>query len=113
MYIAYDRMAYLGKKDSALRMTFDKNIRSREDSLRLQDGYEGRLLLDKEYRLLEIKVAGAFPIEIARILSELEIYPVSFSKYGNIYKSKMKDCAAGIACQSQQENDYMYEYSMA
>lgn len=113
MYIAYDRMAYLGKKDSALRMTFDKNIRSREDSLRLQDGDEGRLLLDKEYRLLEIKVAGAFPIEIARILSELEIYPVSFSKYGNIYKSKMKDCAAGIACQSQQENDYMYEYSMA
>ena len=97
MYIAYDRMAYFGKKDSALRMTFDKNIRSREDSLRLQDGDEGRLLLDKEYRLLEIKVAGAFPIEIARILSELEIYPVSFSKYGNIYKSKMKDCAAGLA----------------
>lgn len=102
-----------GRKIQRLELTSDKNIRSREDSLRLQDGDEGRLLLDKEYRLLEIKVAGAFPIEIARILSELEIYPVSFSKYGNIYKSKMKDCAAGIACQSQQENDYMYEYSMA
>lgn len=86
MYIAYDREAYFGKEDSSIRITFDKNIRSREEDLQLEQGDAGRLLLERGYRLMEIKISGAFPVWMAKILSELEIYPTSFSKYGNIYK---------------------------
>lgn len=89
MYIAYDREAYFGKEDNALRITFDQNIRSREEDLQLELGDAGKLLLDSEYRLMEIKVSGAFPMWLAHILSELEIYPTSFSKYGNIYKQNV------------------------
>lgn len=89
MYIAYDREAYFGKEDNALRITFDRNIRSREEDLQLELGDAGKLLLDREYRLMEIKVSGAFPMWLAHILSELEIYPTSFSKYGNIYKQNV------------------------
>ena len=35
---------------------------------------------------MESKILGATPLWFTRILSELAIYPVSFSKYGNIYK---------------------------
>ena len=35
--------------------------------------------------LMEIKIPGAAPLWLARTLSELEIFPVSFSKYGICY----------------------------
>ena len=44
-----------------------------------------RILPENTY-LMEIKVPGAMPVWLARILSELEIRPVSFSKYGVAYK---------------------------
>ena len=34
---------------------------------------------------MEIKVTDAMPLFLARKLSELEIFPVSFSKYGRAY----------------------------
>lgn len=89
LYIAYDREAYFGKEDESLRITFDKNIRSREKGLKLELGDEGKQLLEDGWRLMEIKVSQAFPMWLAAILSELSIYPVSFSKYGNIYKQQM------------------------
>lgn len=39
---------------------------------------------------MEIKSCGAMPIGLARALSEMQIYPVSFSKYGNVYKNMMR-----------------------
>lgn len=113
MFIAYDRMAYFGKSDSSLRMTFDKNIRSREDFLELEYGDAGKLLMDKTYRLLEIKVSGAFPMEIARILSELEIFPVSFSKYGNIYRQKIVSRAPVVREVEEKNAVYDLGYNMA
>lgn len=86
MYIAYDREAYFGRENPGLRITFDRNIRSREEDLQLELGDAGKLLLDKGSRLMEIKAENAMPIWLVHILSELEIYPVSFSKYGTIYK---------------------------
>jgi hypothetical protein len=35
---------------------------------------------------MEIKIPGAMPLWMSRMLSELEIYPASFSKYGACYK---------------------------
>lgn len=92
VYIAYDRIAMQGIQDKELRITFDTNIRSRFEDLELTMGDSGRLLLPKGSYLMEIKAAGAMPLWLARTLSELMIMPVSFSKYGNVYKRKLTDC---------------------
>lgn len=88
LYLAYDRMAYVGTGDSSLRLTIDQNIRSRKEHLDLTYGDEGECL-DKDGYLMEIKVPAAYPLWLARLLSELKIYPVSFSKYGTIYKESI------------------------
>lgn len=93
LYLAYDREAYFGKEDPNLRITFDKNIRSREEDLLLEMGDAGKLLLGRELRLMEIKVGGAFPMWLSKALSELGIYQVSFSKYGSIYKQNARRLA--------------------
>lgn len=86
LYLAYDRVAYFGKIEPDIRITFDHNIRSREYDLSLEKGDQGVLLLDEDKYLMEIKVPKAMPIWLADTLSKLGIYPSSFSKYGNIYK---------------------------
>lgn len=88
IYIAYDRTAWYGKEDGEFRMTFDSHIRSRRDHLSLSFGDEADELFDQDYKLLEIKAVGAYPIWLVKILEELSIYPVSFSKYGTIYKKE-------------------------
>lgn len=89
VFLAYDRYSYKGKDDSNFRITFDKNIRSRTDNLYLENGDNGMLLLDKNCYIMEVKTLGAYPLWFARILSELNIYPTSFSKYGNVYKKQI------------------------
>ena len=41
MYIGYDRTAWAGTEDPALRITFDRNIRWRRDRLTLDAGDDG------------------------------------------------------------------------
>jgi len=92
IYLAYDRQAYRAKEYPQLRITFDRNIRSRWQDMTLQSD-DGTQLLDtgtEQYRLMEIKSDGALPVEFAMVLSKLKIFPVSFSKYGNIYLSNRK-----------------------
>lgn len=89
VFLAYDRYSYKGKDDSNFRITFDKNIRSRTDNLYLENGDNGILLLDKNCYIMEVKTLGAYPLWFAQILSELNIYPTSFSKYGNVYKKQI------------------------
>jgi len=91
VYLAYDRMAYYGKEDGELRLTVDQRIRSRERALDLRAGDEGELLFEEERYLMEIKVPEAYPLWLAHLLSELEIYPVSFSKYGMYYKKRTEE----------------------
>lgn len=86
IYIAYDRMALFGNEDIALRITFDQNILFRESLLDLSKGNWGKPLLQPGKVLMEIKIPGAMPLWLSRILTGLELYPTSFSKYGNIYK---------------------------
>ena len=91
LYLAYDRTAWYGKKDKELRITFDSNIRSRRENLSLGCGDKAGLLYEKEYYLLEIKASGAYPLWLAKALTDLSIYPASFSKYGAIYKKELKE----------------------
>lgn len=86
IFIAYDREAYFDEKDESFRMTFDRNIRSRECDVRLENGDYGEKLFKEDYLLMELKTNGAIPLWLVKNLSELKIYPTSFSKYGEIYK---------------------------
>ncbi len=86
VFLAYDREAFFGRENRDIRITFDRNIRSRDYNLDLALGDYGELLLADDIYVVEIKVPEAMPLWLSEILSQLEIYPQSFSKYGNAYK---------------------------
>lgn len=86
VYLAYERIAFYGKEDSEFRITFDMNIRAREFNLDLCKGSYGIPLLEKGQMLMEIKIPGAMPAWMSHMLSELRIYPISYSKYGAYYQ---------------------------
>ena len=92
VYLAYDRVAYVGEDDPEIRITIDRNIRSRMHRLEL--GYDGECQnLNPDTYLMEIKVPVSYPVWLADLLCNLQIYPVSFSKYGSVYKNAV---SAGI-----------------
>ena len=91
LFLAYDRLSYYDKDNVDFRITFDKNIRSREDNLKLELGDKGKLYFDDDMYMMETKVLNSYPIWFTKILSELKIYPISFSKYGSIYSNKVKE----------------------
>ena len=82
-----DRLALYGKDDPELRITFDFKLRWRDYNLDLAQGSLGQNLLPPDQCLMEIKARQAIPIWLARLLSERELYPCSFSKYGICYKN--------------------------
>lgn len=83
--LAYDRVALYDKEDQTLRITLDRNIRWRTDRLSLSHGSDGSILLPDNSTLMEIKVHGAMPVWLTRLLAENSLYPTSFSKYGVWY----------------------------
>ncbi len=85
MILSYDRIAFFGKDDPNLRITFDKNILFRDYDLDLSLGAYGREVLPVGTRLMEIKIPDAMPVWLAQRLSEQSIFPTSFSKYGSAY----------------------------
>ena len=90
MAILYTRTAYIGSTDPLLRLTFDENIRWRQTDLRLTAAPAGSPLLEEGQRLMEVKLPSAMPLWMAALLSDLQIYPVSYSKYGNAYKEYLQ-----------------------
>lgn len=90
MCICYDRIAMIGTKDAEFRVTFDRNITWNDKCTDLRKAGEGRKLLKNGQCLMEIKVSNSMPMGLARKLSELKIFPVSFSKYGSGYADMMK-----------------------
>ena len=90
VFIGYDREAYAGAKgveNPDLRITFDTNLRYRDDHLDLREGDGGSALLEDGTVLMEIKIPGTAPLWLARLLSENDIHMTSFSKYGTYYKN--------------------------
>lgn len=88
IYVGYNRESYKGKEEKELRITFDSNLRSRRDNLRLEKGSEGNLYFEEPHYIMEIKALGSYPLWLAKILSEEKLYRIGFSKYGNIYKKE-------------------------
>ena len=96
LFLAYDRTAYFDRNDSSLRITFDRDIRTRRTELSLETGDFGEPLLQPGIRLLEIKTKDRLPKWLSALLSAYDIYPASFSKYGTeYYKNIMEDHVEG------------------
>ena len=97
VFIACDREAYRAKEDQELRITFDRDIRWRDTDLDLTAGSHGELLTQPGQVLMEVKIPGAAPLWLARILSELELFPRNFSKYGTCYRENiLKETIDGV-----------------
>ena len=88
IFIGYDRLSYYDKDNLNFRITFDTNLRSRNDELQLELGDNGNLY-NKDIYIMEIKSLGNIPLWLTKVLSEMKIYPNSFSKYGEIYKKQV------------------------
>lgn len=89
--IAYERVALTGRASDALRITFDYHVRFRTWQLDPQYGNSGTELLSGLY-LMEIKIPGAIPVFLARILEETGVHPARFSKYGAAYQNYIATC---------------------
>lgn len=85
VYIAYDRIGYVGKDDDQFRVTFDFNLRYRMTDLHLESGDQGDLILDDNPIIMEVKVEHAIPMWMTELLSRNKIYNSHFSKYGACY----------------------------
>lgn len=91
MNIFYERTAYYDRTDQNIRFTFDSNILYRNYNTDLRSGIYGKKILNDNIHLLEIKTASSIPMWVSEMLSELEIFPVSFSKYGTAYINTLKN----------------------
>lgn len=91
VFLAYNRLSYYSKDDINFRITFDKNLRYRILDLDLNLGDCGKKYFKDDTYILEIKTLSSMPLWLVKSLSELKLFPTSFSKYGSIYKKLFKE----------------------
>lgn len=84
--LSYERDSYKGIDDPELRITFDYNILWQNDDLTLQKEPYGYKVIPEYKVLMEIKMAGGFPLWLSHLLTKYGAYKTSFSKYGEAYK---------------------------
>ncbi|KGJ53189.1 transporter [[Clostridium] innocuum] len=90
IFLAYDRISYVGKQEQQLRITMDSHIRSRFDHLSLNDHESNEELFHRDMILLEIKAERSYPLWLSSVLSDMRLYPTSFSKVGQVFYKKEK-----------------------
>ena len=87
-------LAEPGSPGCSLRITFDSQLRAGHpagDPFAFQlDGCAMDLLRPGQV-LMEIKQGGGMPFWLVNVLSENQIYPRSFSKYGTAYEKEQKE----------------------
>lgn len=81
MIVSYDRHAFHGINDDQLRVTFDLNLRCRNDDLSLEHGPHGENFIDKNLVVLEVKVNDSVPLWLTRILQDLNCEQRGASKF--------------------------------
>lgn len=91
VFLSYNRQAFYNPEYGNMRLTFDDNILARDYDLDLQKGAYGTSLLDQGKYVMELKLSGAVPLWMVRAMSDMQLYPMSFSKYGNFYKLMLKE----------------------
>lgn len=90
MAILVERVAWAplldarGAEAEGVRITFDERIRYRD--LFAPAGKRASVpLLAAGEAIMEVKVPGAYPLWLVRVLDDCKAYPTSFSKYGEAY----------------------------
>ena len=63
-------------------------MRYRYDDLKLSLGDHGKVVFDDKY-IMETKALNSLPYWFCNILSEMNLKPISYSKFGEIYKEEM------------------------
>ena len=113
MAIAYTREAYAGVENPQLRLTFDHDLVWSVENLDLTKGVMGEKILPESYYLLELKIAAALPRYLSDLMTRLEIYPASVSKYGEGFKAyagkKMADNGAWIPVRETKRQEQILE----
>ena len=87
--IVYDRYAYKLKIDDEFRITFDTNIRYNLDELDFNS--DNDIMFMNDGYIMEIKTYNGIPIWLKDVLDSLNIYPMSYSKVGEILKECVVD----------------------
>ncbi len=75
--------------------------RFRTDNLDLGKGHYGERILDRDLCIMEIKALSAMPLWLTDALSELHVFPGTFSKYGTAYQiteQRKNDYDNAFAC---------------
>ncbi len=83
-----------GNPGCSLRITFDSQLRAGHpagDPFAFQLDGRAMDLLRPGQVLMEIKQGGGMPFWLVNVLSENQIYPRSFSKYGTAYEKEQKE----------------------
>lgn len=88
VYISYERLGFFDQNDHDFRLTFDNQIHARRSDLSWDENHYEDDLLDKSTYIMEVKSVKNFPLWLTNALSELKIYPHSFSKYGVEYQHR-------------------------
>ena len=96
VFLSYDRIAYFERGGGDFRVTFDRNIRFRQDELTLDSDAHGTLILRAGEVLMELKTSGAIPLWMVRVLSEQGVSKISFSKYGTAYQIMTKQSKGAV-----------------
>lgn len=108
VFINYQRLALTGIEQPDLRITIDKEIYYHNDN-----DVSNNLLTDNTY-LMEIKTATSLPLWLVNILSIMQIYSTSFSKYGKLYTqsltAKTYESFVSEKINSQQSVKGAYQY---
>ncbi|WP_087974417.1 polyphosphate polymerase domain-containing protein [Oceanobacillus rekensis] len=81
MIVSYDRHALHCLSDSDLRITFDFNLKCRNNDLSLENGAYGNYFIDPNLVVLEVKVNESVPLWLTRILQDLDCEQRSASKF--------------------------------
>lgn len=79
--ISYDRKALHREDDCDVRVTFDKNLRTRTTDLRLEHGNFGEMFTPEDFIMMEVKVADCIPLWFAEIIDRFGLTGMKFSKY--------------------------------
>ena len=101
MLIVTNRLALYTNDGSDIRLTIDFDPMFDNKNLSLDNHGSHKRLIDKDQCILEIKSAGALPMWMIKEMSERNIRPQSFSKYGEAFKKSMqverKSNVSGVA----------------
>ena len=83
------------KPEEGLRVTFDRHVRFRDRDFDMTRPPSGTELLPPGRVLAEVKVPGAYPLWLTRLLWESGARQTHFSKYGTAYTDCIRPRPAG------------------